>query len=269
MEEILQYKILSLGTYGLTVTMLLGGLLTWLLTLLLLRTLRRIIHRSEKLLNVSDKGRRHSIYLIAKYVVWTVAVAIILEVLGIHVSVVLAGSAALLVGLGLGVQQIFRDIMSGMFLLFEGTIEVDDVLQLDGQVCKVTEINLRTSKLLTRDGQVMIVPNHKFITENVLNWTHHDQLPNRFLITIGVNYEAPENRVRDIMLACAHCHPDVIQEDPERPILARLQEFTDERIIFELAFWSHRKFEADTVRSDLRFAIRERLHAEGINMAKL
>nr|MBP6812653.1 mechanosensitive ion channel [Saprospiraceae bacterium] len=193
MEEILQYKIFSVGTYALTVTMLLGGILTWFLAWLLLRTMRRVIHRSERLLNMSDKGRRHSLYLIAQYVVWTVTVAIILEVIGIHVSVVLAGSAALLVGVGLGVQQIFRDIMSGIFLLFEGTIEIGDLLLLDGQLGKVLEINLRTSKLLTRDGQVMIVPNHKFITENVMNWTHHDQLPSRFSITVGAYYSAPEN----------------------------------------------------------------------------
>ncbi len=268
MEEILQYKIFSVGTYALTVTMLLGGILTWFLAWLLLRTMRRVIHRSEHLLNISDKGRRHSLYLIAQYVVWTVTVAIILEVIGIHVSVVLAGSAALLVGVGLGVQQIFRDIMSGIFLLFEGTIEIGDLLLLDGQLGKVLEINLRTSKLLTRDGQVMIVPNHKFITENVMNWTHHDQLPSRFSITVGAYYSAPENRVRDIMLACAQLHPDVLQDDPERPAQASLLDFTDERMIFELSFWSHRKFEADTVRSDLRFAIRARLQAEGIAMAK-
>lgn len=268
MEDVLQYKFFSLGTYSLTVTMFLGGLLTWVLAWLLLRTMRRIIHKSERLRNISDTGRRHSLYLIAQYVVWTVTVAIILEVIGIHVSVVLAGSAALLVGVGLGVQQIFRDIMSGIFLLFEGTIEIGDVLQLDGQVGRVTEINLRTSKLLTREGQVMIVPNHKFITESVLNWTHHEALPCRFGISIGVNYAAPEGRVREIMLSCAKGHPDILQDDPERPVQARLQDFTDERIIFELLFWTHRKFEADTVRGDLRFAIRERLQAEGIQMAK-
>jgi small-conductance mechanosensitive channel len=200
--------------------------------------------------------------------VWTVTTAVMLEIIGIHVTVVLAGSAALLVGVGLGVQQIFRDIMSGIFLLFEGTIEIGDVLLLDGQVGKVLEINLRTSKLLTRDGQVMIVPNHKFITENLMNWTHQDQLPSRFSFTVGTNYLAPENRVREIMLACAQMHPDVLQDDPERPTQARLQDFTDERIIFELLFWTHRKFEADTVCGDLRFAIRERLQAEGIGMAK-
>lgn len=268
MEEILQYKIFSVGNYALTMTMLLGGLLTWFLAWLLLRTMRRVIHRSERLLNLSDKGRRHSLYLIAQYVVWTVTIAIILEVIGIHVSVVLAGSAALLVGLGLGVQQIFRDIMSGIFLLFEGTIEIGDVLQLDGQVGRVTEINLRTSKLLTRDGFVMIVPNHKFITENVFNWTHQDQIPGRFSVVFGVDYSAPENRVLEIMLECARQHVDVLHDDPAHPVQARLQDFTDQRIMFELLFWTHRKFEADGVRSDLRYAIRQQMHSQGINMAK-
>jgi small-conductance mechanosensitive channel len=268
MEEFLQYKIFSLGNYSLTVTRLLGAILTWLLASILLRTFRRVLLRSERLEHISDKGRRYSLYLIAQYFVWIIAVAVMMEVIGIHVSVVLAGSAALLVGLGLGVQQIFRDIMSGIFLLFEGTIEVGDVLLLDGQVGKVTEISLRSSKLLTRDGHIMIVPNHKFITENVLNWTHHDQFPSRFSITVGASYDAPEFQVRDIMLECAKKHADILQNDPEHLIQARLCDFTDERMIFELVFWTHRRFEADAVRSDLRFAIREQLQAAGIGMAK-
>jgi small-conductance mechanosensitive channel len=268
MEAILQYKIFSVGSYALTVTMVLGVLLTWFLAWLLLRAIRRILNRSERLLNLSDQGRRLSVYLITQYVVWTVAAAIMLEVVGIHVSVVLAGSAALLVGLGLGVQQIFRDIMSGIFLLFEGTVEIGDIIEMDGRVGKITEINLRTSKILNRDGTVMIVPNHKFITENVLNWTHHEQMPGRFSITVGTDYAAAEDRVRDILLDCAMQHPDVLQDDPDRRPSARLLDFTDERIIFELQFWTHRKFESDTVRGDLRFAIRARLRAEGIGMAK-
>lgn len=268
MEEILQKKILVIGSWTLTVTMVLGLLLTWFLTWLLLRTLRRIIKKRELLLPISDSGRRHSVFLIVKYLIWTIAVAVMLEIVGIHVTVLLAGSAALLVGLGLGVQQIFRDIVSGVFLLFEGTIEIGDVLQLDGVVGRVVEINLRTSELITRDGRVMIVPNHKFITENLINWSHYDQQPSKFAITVGTDYLAPESRVLEIMLDCARQHPDLILNDPERQPNARIHEFTAEQMIFELSFWTHRKFESDHVGGDLRLAIRARLAAENIGMSK-
>ncbi len=173
---------------------------------LLLRAIRRVINRGGgRLLDLSDKGRRMSLYLLAKYFVWTVAVAVMLEIVGVHVSVLLAGSAALLVGLGLGMQQIFRDIVSGIFLLFEGTIEIGDVLEVDGKLGRVEEINLRTSKVLTRDGQTMIVPNHKFITENVLNWTHHDTNPSAFRVQVRVAHEADERQMVALLNGCSYC----------------------------------------------------------------
>lgn len=268
MEELLQYKILRIGDYTLTVAMVLGVIITYVLSWLLLRTMKRGIHRHGNLIKVSDTGRRHSIFLIAQYFVWTISSAIMLEIVGIHVTVILAGSAALLVGVGLGLQQIFRDIMSGIFLLFEGTIEVGDVMRIDGEVGRVTDINLRTSELITRDGHVMIVPNHKFITENLVNWTHHDNRASAFSIKVGTNYAAPEDRVLEIMLECAGKHPDVLKNEPGMLPSARIAEFYDEKMSFELIFWTHRKFEADVVSADLRLAIRTQFHAEGIGMGK-
>jgi len=267
MKSLLEYQLLAMGDYTLTVATLLGLFVVWAFSWFILRVFRRLINRG-RLLNASDSGRRHSVYLILQYVVWTLTIVVMLEVAGVHVSVLLAGSAALLVGLGLGLQEIFRDTVSGVFLLFEGAIEVGDVLQIDNQVGKVTEINLRTSKVITRDGQTLIVPNHKFITEKVVNWTHRDQEPSRFSVIVGTNYVADETRVRAIMMDCVSAHPDVIQNHPEQSPGVLLVDFTDDRMLFELIFWTHRKFEVDRVRSDLRFAIRQGLSAEGIGMRK-
>jgi small-conductance mechanosensitive channel len=266
MKSFLEYQVLVIGSYDLTVANLIGVLLIWGGTWFLLRVIRRLLNRS-KLMQSSDPGRRYSLFLIARYFIWTLAIVVMMEVAGIHVSVLLAGSAALLVGLGLGVQQIFRDVMSGIFLLFEGTIEVGDILQVNNQVAKVVQIHLRTSKLITRDGVTMIVPNNTFISENVLSWTHHNA-PSRYVVTVGVNYAASEIRMREILLECALAHPDVLKEDMNHPILIRLSDFGEERMLFELLFWTNRKFDADTVRSDLRFDIRGKLSAEGISMAK-
>lgn len=267
MEYFFEYQLLAIGTYTLTVADLLGALLVYILASFFLRLVRRGINRG-RILTASDQGRRHSVYLIVQYLVWTMAIVVMLEVIGVHVSVLLAGSAALLVGLGLGLQEIFRDTVSGIFLLFEGTIEVGDVLQLDNVVGKVTEINLRTSKVITRDGMTMIVPNHKFITQNVINWTHREHEPSRFSVNVGVNYLSDENVVREIIQNCAQDHPDLLRDDPNRLPKVRLMDFTDERMVFELIFWTHRKFEVDNVRSDLRFAIREQLTKAGVLMSK-
>ena len=269
MHSILEYQLFSIGGYQFTVTKLLGLILVWLLTTLLLRAIRRVINRGGgRLLNLSDKGRRMSLYLIARYFVWTVSLAVMLEVIGVHVSVVLAGSAALLVGLGLGVQQIFRDIVSGIFLLFEGTIEMGDVIEIDGKVGRVEEINLRTSKVVTRDAHTMIIPNHKFITENVMNWTHHDTNPSAFRVQVRVAHEADERQMLAILNQAAKAQADIINDDPERLPQIRLSDFQEKCVLYEIKFWTQKKFEVEQVQSTLRFAIQQQLREQGVPFPK-
>jgi len=259
LRSFLEYHLLDIGQYALSVANVLGVLLIWAACWLVILLAKRVIHRSKRLLSSSDQGRRHSLFLIVQYLLWIIAVAAMLQTVGIQLTVVLAGSAALLVGLGLGVQQIFRDIMSGIFLLFEGTVEVGDVLRVDGQMGRVVEINLRTSKIETPDGLVLIVPNYKFITETVVNWSHHHTLPSRFAATVSVANSMNEHLVRETLLAAAAEHPDVLHDDTQWPLEVRIVEFTDQRITFDVAFWTHNKFDSDRIRSDLRFTVWEQL----------
>jgi small-conductance mechanosensitive channel len=267
MKSLLEYQLLAIGTYTLTVANVLGVLLVWGVTWFILRLSRRWIHRGQGV-DPADQGRRYSLYLIVRYFVWTMAIVAMMETAGFHISVLLAGSAALLVGLGLGVQQIFRDIMSGIFLLFEGTIQVGDILQVNNQIGRVIEINMRTSKLVTRDGTTLIVPNNNFISESVSSWTHLGNEPSRYSVVAYAGYEAAEQTVREIILRCAGEHPDVLLTDPARSPIVRLTEFGEKRITYELLFWSYRKWDADTVRSELRFSIRKQFEAAKINMKK-
>jgi small-conductance mechanosensitive channel len=269
LQHILEYSLFNIGTYQFTLAKVVGVFFVWLVTWLFLRLLHRILHRKDSLLSISDGGRRHSLYLIIQYVVWVMAGTMMLEVVGIHVTVLLAGSAALLVGLGLGIQDIFRDIMSGIFLLFEGTIEVNDILVIDQTVGKVSEINLRTSKVVTREGNILIIPNSKFITQTVYNWSHRDNWPSRFQVAIGTDYSAPADQVKEVILKVADTHPDILKDDPARQPTVRLQDFAEEKMLFDLIFWTYRKFDVDDVRSELRFQIRRALTEAGISMDKI
>ena len=104
-----------------------------------------------------DRGKGHTIFQILKYFIWVITIVLILSNLGLSVNVLLAGSAALFVGLGFGLQSLFNDFVSGLIILFEGTIRVNDIVELEnGMVGKVEEIGLRTSKLLTRDNIINI-----------------------------------------------------------------------------------------------------------------
>lgn len=262
-RTILEHQIFRIGDYTFTISMVLGMALLWLAVWLALRFARRFIYRGLKSM-VSDRGRRHSLFLIVQYLAWLLGVMGMFRVLSLDISVLLAGSAAFLVGIGLGLQQIFRDIASGVFLLFEGTIEVGDVLQVDGIMGRVVEINLRTSRLQTRDGMMMIVPNNKFIIERVSNWNRHEMEPSRFSVAVTVGPDADERLVSRLLLDCATEHPDVTSSDPAYPVLVQLAAFSKSEMVLELHFWTRRKFEVEDIRSDLRYAIREKFRLHGL-----
>jgi small-conductance mechanosensitive channel len=250
------------GHIKITLLSMAGMLSIWAGAWILLQVFQRLINRANK--GKLDRGRRHSLFLILQYFIYALALVVSLETAGIKVSVLLAGSAALLVGLGLGIQEIFRDIVSGVFLLFEGTVEVGHILQIDGQVCKVEEINLRTSRLRSTNGMTLIMPNHHFITLKVINWSHHAKEPARFTVTIPADYHADEQKIRKILEDCATEHPDVITNNPQFASVVRLAAFEENQMTFELVFWSMRKFEIEQVSSELRFNFRHKMRLAGL-----
>jgi small-conductance mechanosensitive channel len=115
-----------------------------------------------------DSGRQLAIKQFLVYIVWVLSVFAIMELFGIG-SMLLASSAALLVGIGLGLQDSFKDLVSGIIILVEGTVEVGDVLEVDGIVARVSSIGLRTSKLETRDRVSILIPNSNLVVNKVTN----------------------------------------------------------------------------------------------------
>jgi len=184
---------------------------------------------------------------------------------GLDVTYFLAGSAALFVGIGLGVQDIFKDIVSGIFMLTEGTIRIDDILEIDGKVGRVTDIKLRTSDFLTRNGSTVVVPNHKFITEKVVNWSHN-LTPTRFEVKVGVSYDADEKKVKEILLRIAMQHPEIITSKKDTAPFVRIVDFGDNGVIYTLYFWSSKMFLIEDTISDLRFDIREEFRKNNIHI---
>jgi len=251
MTAFLNYKIIDLEYYHLTVFRLLLVGVILVLTYLCMRLLKRWAARMHKEKKI-DKGRKQSIYQILKYFIWVISLIICLQLIGVQITVLIAGSAALLVGLGIGIQQIFNDLVSGMFLLFEGSVEVDDILEVDGMVCVVKKINLRTSEVITRDDVIKIVPNHKFITETVTNWSKQKQPEARFRTTIGVSYNSDPGKIKEILLSVLQNHPEIVAKNAYSPMV-RFVDFADSSINFELVFHTENIFRVDNLLSDIRY----------------
>ena len=200
-----------------------------------------------------DKGRGLSFVKIVKYLTWLIGFTIIISSLGFKVTFVIASVSALLVGVGFGLQHIFNDFFSSIIILFDGSIEVDDVVEVEGTVGRVLEIGLRVSKVLTRDNVVIIVPNSLFTGEKIINWTHNKKVT-RFHVSVGVAYGSNVRLVEKILLAAANEHSEIVK-DPKS--FVRFNDFGDSSLDFQLYFWTANDFLVENIKSDLRFVIDE------------
>ena len=224
-------------------------------TWLVLAVLRRAITRPTFIIDKIGKKRRITIFLITKYLGWFVSVFVSLHVMGINLTALMLGSTAVLVGLGLGLQNIFKDLVSGLFLLFEGSIKIGDVIEADGVVGKVMEINLRSSEVMTRDDVIIIIPNSKFIAEKVVNWSH-DSDKVRFTIDVNVAYGSDVEKVisclNETMLA-----NKLIPVSP-KPFV-RFTNFGESALEFQMMFWSKNTFRIENIKSDVRRVVYQKL----------
>lgn len=194
---------------------------------------------------------------VAKYLVYIFSFFLILNELNVNPSIFLGGSAAILVGLGLGLQDVFKDMFSGFVLLFEGSIRVGDVIEInDGKspepmVAKIIRIKVRTTQIETRDGNVLIVPNAKLTQDYIENWSHGSTL-SRFQIAVSVAYGSDLQLVKKLLLQAAMSHPKV---NKEREVHVRLIDFGSDGLDMQLIFWADQSWEINTFKSEIRFEI--------------
>lgn len=258
MEEFFNYTLLKFGDYRISVyhVVIVGilALATWLVLFLL----KKAIHRSSRL----DAGRKYAIYQILRYFLLVLVIVLGLDSIGVSLTVLLAGSAALLVGIGLGLQNLFNDFVSGIILLIDGSVEVNDVIEVDGLVARVMAIKLRTSVVRTRDDKDIILPNSILTGGKLINWTHNNEL-SRFEVTVGVSYGSDVAQVMQIMQTVAREHAQVSQE---REPIVRFINFGDSSIDFEVLFWTRDVFRVENVRSDIRIGIFNAFREQGVEI---
>ena len=246
-KKILEFEIISIGQYNLKIISLLVIILIVVVTKIVLWLIKRSIFRKKKLTKFNE-GNSYASFQLIKYVIWVISAGLILETFGVKVTILIAGSAALLVGIGLGLQQTFNDIISGIILLSERSIKIEDILEIDGDVVKIQEIGLRTSKGLNTDDISIIIPNSLITTNKVINWSHQTK-KTRFRIDVGVSYGSDVDLVLKILEESALEHPDIFEKDL---VEARLVNFGNSSLDFQILFFSKNIFRINKVKSDIR-----------------
>lgn len=245
-KELLNFEIIHLGDYSLTVSKivyLLGlGVSCWLALFLF----SRILPKYKKF----DEGQRYTFYTIAKYFLYVFFISAALKLLNIDVTVLVAGSAALFVGIGLGLQALFYDFISGIILLAEGTIKVGNVIQIGEKRVEILAIRFRTSVVKTREEKEIIVPN-SFLTKNeIINWSNQRNIT-RHYISVQVN-DKDVDKAMQIMKQVAMQHSKIVKQ-PEPYV--RIEEFSSYSISLKLLFWSEEIFAVGRMLGDIRLQV--------------
>ena len=200
--------------------------------------------------------------IIINYFIYIIVILIVLQNIGVNVTAIFAASAALLVGVGLALQTFIQDIISGIFILVDKSVLVGDIIEVEGQIGQVENIKLRTTRAVTRENKVLIIPNHKFLTSILFNWTENGIITKE-VITLGVAYKSKPEKVKSILLSIANAHEQVLS-NPEPFVL--FEDFGDSALIFELYIAVDSSFSANLVKSDLRFSIFEAFEKNDIEI---
>lgn len=261
-RELLNFKLFNHGEINITVESIVIVLLFIVATHIVLRIIRsffkRFIKREE-----TERRSYWSVYLIIRYVIWVVVIVLTLETSGIKVSVLLASITALLIGVGFGIQQLFSDLASGIVLLVERNLQINDVIQLeDGTVGKVIHIGLRTSKLKTRADIILVVPNSKFVNDKIINWSQMDY-NTRFSVEVGVAYGSDTKLVTKILLDCVNVNKHISLKP--KPFV-RFNNFGDSALEFQVFFWVMETFWVENIKSELRYAIDDEFRKNGVQI---
>ena len=254
----------SIGSADLNLFLIFKGiisvvLLQWFASFSIRLTERRL--RKMRDLRASNRSLILKIFQITLYCFLFI---ITMQVLGISLTALSVFGGALGVGLGFGLQKIASNFVSGIILLFEKSIEVDDLIELpDGTTGIIRQTNARYTLVEMLDGKEVMIPNEEFISQRVISWTHSHKKA-RAEIIVTVSYDSNIQQAKQLMLDCAKSHPKCLKA-PEPTCHATA--FVESGIEMRLYFWV-----ADAVdgriapKSDVIFSILSSFAANNITI---
>lgn len=233
-REVLDIPLLKSGETELTLWLLIYLIILVVLLFFLTGKLKNWVVNGLLARSHIDIGVRQAIGSILRYVFIVIGFLVILQTAGIDLTALNILAGAVGIGLGFGLQNIANNFISGLIILFERPIKIGDRIEVDDVIGDVVAIGARSTTVLTNDNIAIIVPNSKFISENVINWSYNDRQV-RFKIPVGVSYGSDVKLVEKLLLEVAAENQDVL-ENPEPAV--RLLQFGDSSLNFELRAWS-------------------------------
>ena len=209
-----------------------------------------------------ERGSQEAIAALISYVIAIFGLIILLQSMGVNLSSLTVFAGVIGIGFGLGLQELAKNFVSGLTLLFEQQLRVGDFVEVDGILGTIEEISIRSTILRTQDRLYVVVPNHRFFENNVTNWSYKTS-ESRIHIPVNVAYGTDTLLVTEALINVARHEPKVLKYPAPQ---VWFKNFGESSLQFELLVWINQPHESLPIQSALNFSIDTEFRRRGISI---
>ena len=251
---------IEIGSVSFTLSNIALFLIIIWVSMILARFIQTILREDILVRAKFDRGLPATVSMLVRYAIITFGFFVAVRAMGFELSQLTIIFGALSVGIGFGLQSIFNNLVSGLILIFERPIHIDDTIEVNNMVGLVRSIGIRTSNIRTLDGAEVLIPNGLLISNEVINWTLSDK-KRRIEVRVGVAYGSDVKKVTELLYEVLKEHKEAIHNPPPMVVF---DEFGDSSLNFRALFWTDNYGEWLRIRSEILFAVNDILEKENI-----
>ncbi len=226
------------------------------------RTIKTILRSRVLSFTGLSRSAQETIIIIANYTFIFIGTVVLLQLWGLDLSSLTVFAGVLGVGVGLGIQGIAKEFVSGLVLIFERPIQVGEFVKVGELVGTVERISVRSTEIITPDRVSVIIPNSRFLEEEVVNWNHGNPT-SRLQIPVEVAEDSNVSLVQSLLLQVATQHQDVLKEPKPK---VWFEGFGENALVFKLLLWIEEPDKQFDIKSDMYFLIEEALRQNQIKI---
>jgi len=259
-----QLEILRIGQNEKSIVITVGLLVLIIVSLIATKFILKLLYRLiTRKFSHDEKLRFSGVFNFVSYFVYLLVFLSILSSSGIDLTIIITATAVLFIGLGLAMRELFQDIIGGLYIIMDKSVLAGDIVEIENEVGRVFDIKLRTSRILTREDKVIVVPNHKFITDVVYNHTQNFKRI-RECVKVRVPLDSDVFLARKVLLQSVENKSEILK-NPEPFVL--LEKFGKYAIELRLHFFIEDSFREPAITSNVRYKIVELFKENNLSIA--